>query len=68
MSKIPLAVVIGKADSGSFMNEFSNERIQRLKSSNPNIPLDNNDAIDYLCRRFLNENEMGSFLNAIESL
>ena len=66
MSKVPLAVVIGKADSGNFMNEFSNDRIRRLKASNPSLALDNNDAIDYLCRRFLIENEMGSFLNAID--
>ena len=57
---------IGKADSGDFMNEFSDDRIQKLKASNPTLALDNNDAIDYLCRRFLNENEMGSFLNAID--
>jgi len=42
------------------MNEFSDDRIQRLKASNPSLALDNNDAIDYLCRRFLIENEMGT--------
>lgn len=66
MSKVPLAIVIGKVDSGSFMDEFSEDRIQKLVNANPTLFLDRNDAIDYLSRRFLAENEMGSFLNAVD--
>ena len=66
MSKVPLAIVIGKADSGNFMEEFSEDKIQKIISANPNLSLTNIDAIDYLSRRFLIENEMGSFLNAVD--
>ena len=55
MSKVPLAIVIGKVDSGSFMDEFSEDRIQKLVNANPTLFLDRNDAIDYLSRRFLAE-------------
>ena len=50
MSKVPLAIVIGKVDSGSFMDEFSEDRIQKLVNANPTLFLDRNDAIDYLSR------------------
>ena len=66
MSKVPLAIVIGKADSGNFMEEFSEDKIQKIISANPNLSLTNIDAIDYLSRRFLIENEMGSYLNAVD--
>ena len=32
----------------------------------PQAQLNANDAVDYLCRKFLRENEMGGFVNAIE--
>ena len=66
MSKVPLAIVIGKADSGNFMDEFSEDRIQGLIRANPNLPLGRNDAIDYLSRRFMIQNEMGGFLNTVD--
>ena len=61
-------VFAGKAisDSGNFMEEFSEDKIQKIISANPNLSLTNIDAIDYLSRRFLIENEMGSFLNAVD--
>lgn len=65
MSEVPIAVVIGKVDSGSLMQEFSEERIGQIMEQNPALTLDRSNAIDYLCRRFLVDNEMAGFLNTI---
>lgn len=65
MSKVPIAIIIGKMDSANLIEEFSDEKIEELKYLNPNIEIQKSDAIDYLCRKFLKENEMESFVNAI---
>ena len=66
MSNVPIAVVIGKMDSANLREEFSEEKIDELKYLNPEIKINKNDAIDYLCRKFLKDNEMESFINAID--
>lgn len=66
MSKVPLAVVIGKTDSADLHSEFSNEKIEKLVHLDTKIEISRNDALDYLCRKFLKENEMESFVNAID--
>lgn len=66
MSKVPLAVVIGKTDSANLVEFFSQEKMEELEMLYPQADLSPNDAMDYLCRKFLRENEMGGFVNAIE--
>lgn len=66
MSNVPIAVVIGKMDSANLREEFSEEKIDELKYLNPEMKINKNDAIDYLCRKFLKDNEMESFINAID--
>ena len=66
MAKVPLAVVIGKTDSANLAENFSEEKVEELQMLYPLAQLNANDAVDYLCRKFLRENEMGGFLNAIE--
>lgn len=66
MSNVPIAVVIGKMDSANLREEFSEEKMDELKYLNPEIKINKNDAIDYLCRKFLKDNEMESFINAID--
>lgn len=65
MSRVPIAIVIGKTDSANLREEFSDEKIEELKFFNPKIEINRSDAIDYLCRRFLKENEMEGFINTI---
>lgn len=66
MAKVPLAVVIGKTDSANLAENFSEEKVEELQMLYPQAQLNANDAVDYLCRKFLRENEMGGFVNAIE--
>jgi hypothetical protein len=66
MSKVPLAVVIGKIDSAGLASEFSEERIKEIQNADPAKPLDRYDAIDLLCRQFLRENGMEGFLQTID--
>ena len=66
MAKVPLAVVIGKTDSANLAGNFSEEKVEELQMLYPQAQLNANDAVDYLCRKFLRENEMGGFVNAIE--
>lgn len=65
MSKVPIAVVIGKIDSAGLSEEFSDEKIEEMRFFNPEMEINQSDAIDYLCRQFLIKNEMESFINAI---
>lgn len=64
MSKVPLAVVIGKIDSAGLDENFSEEKIQKLIKANPG--LNYYDAMDYLARKFLSDMEMTSFLKTID--
>lgn len=66
MSKVPIAVVIGKIDSANLWNEFSDEKIDEVRCLFPKVEIDHSDAIDYLCRKFMKENEMEGFVNAID--
>ena len=66
MSKVPIAIVIGKTDSANLRDEFSDEKIEEIEYLNTKTEIHRSDAIDYLCRKFLKENEMESFVNAIE--
>lgn len=66
MSKVPIAIVIGKIDSAGLHVEFSDEKIQELVFLNANTEFTNSDAVDYLCRKFLEENGMKNFINIID--
>lgn len=63
MSKVPLAVLIGKIDSAGLSEEFSKSKMSALSKAFPGI--NESDAIDYLCRQFLKKHGMEGFLNAI---
>lgn len=62
---VPLAVVISKIDSAELKDEIGETAVQRLMSSNPDKFSDKYNTEDYLCRKFLLDNEMGSFLNNV---
>ncbi len=67
MARVPLAVVIGKADSAGLGEEFSAGRLRQIKekyAGKKEIPDD--DAMDFRCREFLIENGMQSFVNTID--
>ena len=46
--------------------EERDEKIEEIEYLNANTELSRNDVIDHLYRKFLKENEMESFVNAIE--
>jgi len=65
MSKVPVAIVIGKIDSANLAFEFSDEKIEELLYNCNLEGINKSDAVDYLCRKFLRDNEMSGFVNAI---
>lgn len=62
MLSVPLAVVISKADSAELFNELG---VNTLMKSDPDKYNNAMDVQDYLCRNFLKDNGMESFLNTI---
>lgn len=66
MSSIPLAVVIGKIDSAGLKHEIGEEVIKSKMESEPEKFKNYQDTQDYICRKFLKENGMESFLNNID--
>lgn len=65
MSSVPLAVVISKIDSAELDTEIGNSAVKIKMSLFPDKFTDYYDTQDYLCRNFLKENGMESFLNNI---
>ena len=66
MSTVPLAVVISKIDSADLTGLIGEDAVNEKMSEDPEKFSDYYDTLDYLCRKFLRENGMGSFLNNIE--
>jgi hypothetical protein len=65
MLSVPLAVVISKADSAGIFNELGESSVKDLMKTDPAIYNNAMDVQDYLCRKFLKDNGMESFLNII---
>jgi GTPase SAR1 family protein len=67
MSSVPLAVIISKIDSANLQNEIGDMAVRRTMSAQPQVFNDYFNTEDYLCREFLRNNGMTSFLNNINS-
>lgn len=65
MATVPLAVVISKIDSAQLSKELGDEAVRDLMETQPERFTDYYDTQDYLCRQFLKNHEMLSFLNSI---
>lgn len=65
MSTVPLAVVISKIDSAGLEQDIGARAVNKLMNAEPEKFADFYDTQDYLCRKFLKENHMESFLNNI---
>jgi len=65
MATVPLAVVISKIDSAGLQQDVGESAVRKLMASDPDRFSDFYTAQDYLCRKFLKENNMESFLNNI---
>ena len=66
MSSVPLAVVIGKIDSAGIMDEIGDLAIKSQMDSKPELFKNYYDTMDHLCRKFLKENGMESFINNVD--
>lgn len=66
MMKVPLAVIIGKTDSSNLAAEFSAKKVEAVVGGPPQNKMVYLDAIDALCRNFLQEHGMESFLQLID--
>lgn len=66
MSSRPLAVVIGKIDSAGLGAEIGDVAVKTKMAAFPDKFTDYYDTQDYLCRKFLKENGMESFLNNVD--
>lgn len=65
MATVPLAIVISKIDSAGLEQDIGNMAVNKLMKNQPDKFTDYYDTQDYLCRKFLKENDMESFLNNI---
>lgn len=65
MATVPLAVVISKIDSAGLEQDVGTMAVNKLMKTDPEKFADFFDTQDYLCRKFLKENNMESFLNNI---
>ncbi len=65
MATVPLAVVISKIDSAGLEQDIGTLAVNKLMKTDPEKFTDFFDTQDYLCRKFLKENNMESFLNNI---
>lgn len=65
VSTVPLAVVISKVDSGGLDEEIGEVAVHKLMGERPEEFTNFQQAQDHLCRDFLQENEMGSFLSNV---
>lgn len=65
MSTVPLAVVISKIDCAGLDQDVGDLAVNKLMRAEPDRFKDFFDTQDYLCRKFLRENGMESFLNNI---
>lgn len=66
MSSVPLAVVIGKIDSAGLIAEIGDSAVRSKMAADSERFSDYYDTQDYLCRKFLRENGMESFLNNVD--
>lgn len=65
MAAVPLAVVINKIDSAGLEQDIGDMAVKKQMRTEPEKFKDYYDTQDYLCRKFLKENDMESFLNNI---
>lgn len=65
MATVPLAVVISKIDSAGLEQDVGETAVKELMRTEPDKFTDFYDTQDYLCRKFLKDNDMESFLNTI---
>lgn len=65
MSNVPLAIVISKIDSAGLDQDVGEMAVNKLMKSQPDKFTDYYDTQDYLCRKFLKENDMSSFLSNV---
>ncbi len=63
MSSVPLAIVISKIDSAGLEDDLGTVAVNKLMSEQPEKFTDFYDTQDHLCRVFLKENNMESFLS-----
>ena len=66
MSGVPLAVIISKIDSAGLEQELGDPAIKKKMAEDPEVFSDYYNIQDYICREFLRNNGMESFLNNVE--
>ena len=66
MSSVPLAVIISKTDSAGLDKELGADAVNALMQEQPERFTDYYNALDYVCRRFLAENDMSNFLQSVD--
>lgn len=66
MSSVPMAVILSKTDSGDLDIAIGDSAIKAKMKEDPEKFTDYYDTQDYLCREFLRNNGMASFVNSID--
>lgn len=66
MAEVPIAVVISKIDSAGLYKQLGKQVVDICMKNNPGKFDNFMDCQDYLCRKFLEENEMSGFLKNVE--
>lgn len=65
MATVPLAVVVSKIDCAGLEQDVGALAVNKLMRAEPDRFKNFFDTQDYLCRKFLRENGMESFLNSV---
>jgi GTPase SAR1 family protein len=67
MSRVPIAVLINKIDSAGLWEELGETKVHERMDPQDKDFKNKFDVMDYLCRQFLKDNGMGSFINIINN-
>lgn len=65
ISTVPLAIIVSKTDSAGLAQDIGKLAVMKRMKAEPENFIDYYDTQDYLCREFLKENGMESFLSNI---
>lgn len=65
--KLPVAIAIAKIDAGKLEERIGGTAVQGLMAREPEKYKSYHDAMDYLCRKFLEENEEYAFLKTVDT-
>lgn len=65
--KLPVAIAIAKIDAGNLEERIGETAVRKLMNEDPQNYQNYHAIMDYLCRKFLEENGEGAFLKTVDT-